>query len=98
VQQCFYRVAQEALTNVVAHSQADRLQINLVYEGTLLKLLIQDNGVGFEEKSIDLDQKYGLLGMRERVEMINGNLSITSKVGSGTQILLTYKEPLEGLE
>lgn len=96
VQQCFYRVTQEALTNVVAHAQASWVQISLACEGPLLKLSIRDNGVGFEESSMDLDQKYGLLGMRERVEMINGSLSITSKPGSGTQILLTYKEPREG--
>lgn len=90
VQQCFYRVAQEALTNVIAHSQASQVQVCLMREETLLKLLILDDGVGFDEKVIDLDQKYGLLGMRERVEMIHGDLSIVSQVGSGTQIVLTY--------
>jgi len=91
VQQCFYRVAQESLTNVVAHSQASKVQVCLMSEGPLLKLSIRDDGIGFNEKKIDLDQKYGLLGMRERVDMLNGDLSILSQEGSGTQIVLTYR-------
>ncbi len=90
VQQCFYRVAQETFTNIAAHSQARNAQITLERDGTLLKLSIRDDGIGFDENAIDLDQKYGLLGMRERVEMIKGDLSIVSQPGSGTQILLTY--------
>ena len=91
VQQCFYRVAQKTLTNVVAHAQASKVQVCLMREGPLLKLSIRDDGIGFNEKKIDLDQKYGLLGMRERVEMIHGDLSILSQEGSGTQIVLTYR-------
>jgi two-component system, NarL family, sensor histidine kinase DegS len=52
--------------------------------------LIRDNGIGFNESTIDLDQKYGLLGMRERVDMIRGELSILSQGGAGTEIRLTY--------
>jgi signal transduction histidine kinase len=89
VQQGFYRVAQEALTNIVTHSQASKVQLCMRREGSILKLSIQDDGVGFDESTIDLNEKYGLLGMRERVEMINGHLSIVSQAGSGTQILLT---------
>jgi len=90
VQQCFYRVAQEALTNVVAHSQASKVQVCLMREGSFLKLSIRDDGIGFDENTVELTQKYGLLGMRERVEMIHGRLSIFSQLGSGTQITLTY--------
>lgn len=90
VQQCFYRVAQEAFTNIAAHSQARKVQVSLKRDGRWLKLSIRDDGIGFNENAIDRDRKYGLLGMRERVEMIKGDLSIVSQPGSGTQILLAY--------
>jgi signal transduction histidine kinase len=90
VQQTFYRVAQEALTNVVNHSQASRVRVCLNHHAGDLRLEIQDNGIGFDEKTIDLDQKYGLLGIRERVEMINGQLTISSKPGEGTLIVLFF--------
>lgn len=97
IQQTFYRVTQEALTNVTAHAQARQVQVCLSQAGQGLKLVIRDDGVGFDEKSLDLRQKFGLLGIRERVEMIHGQLSITSQVGAGTEIVLWYAaSPLEG--
>ena len=90
VQQCFYRVAQETFTNIAAHSQAKNVQVSLMKDGNGLKLTIRDDGIGFDENAIDLNQKYGLLGMRERVEMIKGELSVVSQPESGTQIVLTY--------
>jgi signal transduction histidine kinase len=95
VLQCFYRVAQEALTNIVLHSKATVVQVCLARAGPVLKLSIQDDGIGFDQSAIDLDQKYGLLGMRERVAMIQGNLSIHSQVGDGTHIQLAYASQLQ---
>jgi two-component system sensor histidine kinase DegS len=92
VQHCFYRVAQEALTNAAMHAQAGCIRVSLMREGSQLKLMINDDGAGFDSKTINLTQKYGLLGMRERVEMIHGSLTIDSQVGTGTHILLTYGE------
>lgn len=91
IQQCFYRVAQEALTNVVAHSQASKVQVGLKGDGTSLNLWIRDDGIGFDQKTVDLNEKYGLLGMRERVDMIHGDLTILSQVGAGTEICLSYQ-------
>ena len=91
VQQCFYRIAQESLTNVIVHSKASKLEVNLWREDTLLKLSIRDNGIGFDQDKENLDDKYGLMGMRERAAIINGELSIVSQVGRGTEILLTYE-------
>jgi len=94
VQQTFYRVAQEALINVVTHAQASMIEVRLFRAGLGLGMSIQDDGVGFDEETLDLQQKYGLLGIRERVEMIHGQLSITSKVGSGTKIMLLSESNL----
>lgn len=90
VEHCFYRVAQEALSNAVSHARASKVSVCLQQEDSLLRLSIQDNGIGFEQDSVDLIDKYGLLGMRERAEMIRGDLSIVSRPNSGTKIELTY--------
>jgi signal transduction histidine kinase len=85
-------VAQETLSNIVAHAQASEISVQLHNNAGVLNLFIQDNGIGFDEKSAELNGKYGLLGMRERAEMIGGHLSITSQPGGGTQVRLTYGE------
>jgi signal transduction histidine kinase len=94
VQQCFYRVAQEALSNIVIHAQAQHITVTLTNENACLWLCIEDDGVGFDPNRVDLSQKYGLLGMQERVEMIQGQLMLDSRPGSGTTINLTYGESL----
>jgi signal transduction histidine kinase len=90
VQHCFYRVAQEALNNVVAHAQANQVVLCLERDGANLRLLVQDDGVGFDEGTVDLRDKYGLLGMRERAEMIHARLTVHSQPARGTQIELLY--------
>jgi signal transduction histidine kinase len=90
VQHCFYRVAQEALNNVVTHAQASQVVLCLERNESNLRLLVRDDGVGFDERAVDLRDKYGLLGMRERAEMIHATLSIHSQPGRGTQIELVY--------
>lgn len=90
VEQCFYRVAQEALSNIVSHAKATMLSVHLKRQEELLILSVKDNGVGFDE-NIEGSDKYGLLGMKERAEMIQANLSIKSTPGIGTQIELKYR-------
>jgi signal transduction histidine kinase len=94
VQQCFYRVAQEALSNIVIHAQAQHINVTLTNENSCLWLCIEDDGVGFDPNRVDLTQKYGLQGMQERVEMIQGQLMLDSRPGAGTTINLTYGESL----
>ena len=70
VEQCFYRVAQEALENTARHAGADHLSVKLIEEHGILELTIVDNGVGFNLAEISDDQRMGLQGMRERAELI----------------------------
>jgi PAS domain S-box-containing protein len=84
---CF-RVAQEALTNIIKHSQATHVDIMLYYEEGDLHLKIADDGVGFNffaavQRSLK-GESMGILGMQERVELIGGKIKINSKAGSGT--------------
>jgi signal transduction histidine kinase len=91
VQQSVYRIAQEALANVADHAQAQTAHVILKQERDQLQLIVRDNGCGFDPNSINNGRHYGLLGMRERAEMIGGNLSVESQTGKGTQILFSYR-------
>ncbi len=91
-----YRITQEALSNVVRHSQATHAQVILAFEPHQVRLEIRDNGRGFQvpESPADLASQghYGLLGMQERVERIGASLRIHSEPGQGT--LISVRLPL----
>jgi signal transduction histidine kinase len=82
---CFYRVAQEALTNVVKHSHATEIEMTLTIESGRLWMKIKDNGDGFDPDN----QKpgLGLVAMQERLRMIGGALSIVSRASAGTLVV-----------
>jgi len=90
LEQCIYRIAQEALTNIADHAQAENAQLTLKREGAQIKLIITDDGCGFDPGALDNQGKYGLRGMRERAEMIGGNLLIESQIGKGTKVVFSY--------
>ncbi|MEP7010095.1 MAG: GAF domain-containing sensor histidine kinase [Acidobacteriota bacterium] len=79
-----YRIAQEALTNVAAHADALRVRLSLVAEGGRLRLTVADDGSGFDPGTVR--HGLGLLGMRERVGMFGGTLSIVTLPGEGTSV------------
>jgi signal transduction histidine kinase len=81
-----YRVVQEALTNVIRHAKATHVDVLLERRGDHLLAIIEDNGVGFDTDAAGQSSRLGLLGMRERAEMLSGNLMIESTVGAGTTI------------
>jgi len=84
-----FRVIQEALQNVQKHSEAKIVTIELIITEPQVFLNIQDNGKGFRalETLVDKDRDgYGLLGMKERVELLNGQFNIQSEPGQGTDI------------
>jgi signal transduction histidine kinase len=85
-QQAIYRIAQEALTNVAEHAQASRVQVRLHQNGSRLALEIVDDGRGFDPDQPSSEYQYGLLGIRERVDMMGGSLSVESQPGEGTKI------------
>jgi signal transduction histidine kinase len=90
VQQSVYRIAQEALANIADHSHAGHAQVTLKRDGEMLRLVIRDDGCGFDPNAIEAELHYGLLGIQERAKMIGGNLSIESQVGTGTQVSFWY--------
>jgi len=84
-----YRVAQEALTNVARHAHATRADVNIRRLPNAVGMDIRDNGNGFEPKRVLVvgrRKRLGLLGVRERVEMVGGSLGVESSPGKGTTI------------
>jgi signal transduction histidine kinase len=85
-----YRFLQEALTNVSKHAQASGVRVTLGHENDMLSLTVEDDGVGF-----DVTNKFsgksqggiGLIGMRERLDLLKGRLDIMSQPGRGTRLV-----------
>jgi len=86
---CLYRIAQEALQNIVKHSGAKRVEIKISANGDGLKLGVVDDGRGFDARTISPNGALGLVSMRERVRLLNGKISIVSQPGEGTRIEAT---------
>ena len=81
-----YRIVQEALTNVVRHAQATQVDVLLERRGDQIVTIIEDNGTGFDAEAAEQSGRLGLLGMRERAEMLDGTLIVESTKGSTTTI------------
>lgn len=84
-----FRLIQESLNNVRKHAKARNIRVKLEFKEDSIKLVIRDDGKGFDKgnaKSRDLDGGYGLLSMKERVELLNGKLEVSSIPGKGTKI------------
>ena len=85
---CLYRIAQEALQNVVKHSGAPRATLRLTTEQREVVLTIADDGAGFDPAAVRRKETLGLLSMRERARLVNGHLIVSSEVSGGTLVEL----------
>ena len=87
-----YRITQEALTNVIKHARAKEVFVNLVKKDEKLSLSIEDDGVGFDpDKAMKVTKRKGPLGlliMRERAVQFDGEFTVESQIGQGTQVLV----------
>ena len=86
-----YRIVQEALTNITRHAQASRVDLSLRRVDDLLDISIQDDGRGIAAQDMDKASSYGLIGMRERVWALQGDISILSD--GGTRIMVRLPLP-----
>ena len=78
---------QESLTNVVKHAQASHVSIALTRRSQSVAAVIEDDGRGFDPSS-SRDDRLGLLGMRERVELLDGQLAVESREGAGATVFV----------
>lgn len=82
-----FRLTQEAVQNAIKHAEASEIEVKLVVSPSRVNVTVKDDGKGFtlgEAKS----QSFGLIGMRERVDMLDGTLELTSKPGKGTHVFI----------
>lgn len=82
-----FRVLQEALTNVLKHAQARRVDVTLDVTDTHVRLIVADDGRGIAHADLSRAQTHGLAGMRHRVAAVGGTLQIGRPVGGGTEIV-----------
>jgi two-component system sensor histidine kinase DegS len=85
-----FRLVQEAFSNVVKHAEATYLSLEITFQKQMVKISIKDNGIGFNLGSIESKLKsaehFGIIGMRERVELLEGRFEIQSDTDKGTKI------------
>ena len=92
---CLYRVAQEAIQNVVKHSGAKRATVELETTGNTICLRVTDDGKGFETGAKRGSGSLGLVSMQERVRLVQGKVSVKSEPGQGTRVEARVPLPKE---
>lgn len=97
VELAFYRIAQEALNNVVRHANAQHAFLTIDFGDHEIKLEVRDDGVGFQMPKSPTDfapsGHFGLLGIRERADLLGGRLEVQSTAGQGTRLSVWLKKP-----
>jgi signal transduction histidine kinase len=88
IELALFRMTQEALQNVRRHAGLCRVWLNLVRDGAYVRLMIADDGCGFDPRQTPA-ARFGLAGMRERVALLGGAITIQSRPGAGTTIVIT---------
>ena len=96
IEQTLFRVAQEALANIARHSQAATAEVYLVWQEKQVTLIIADNGLGFTTR-LKNGKGIGLQSMRERIEVLGGQLTVKSRLGRGTEVIAVLNNVTEGL-
>lgn len=85
-----YRLVQEALTNVAKHAESSYVVVEITYQLQMVKVVVLDNGCGFKMEQLEEkgNDHFGIIGMRERVELLDGRMEIDSKLDEGTKIII----------
>lgn len=90
-----YWIVQEAMNNIRKHAMASRVILELQFDGSTFSIRILDNGIGFDVESFDCGSgalsRMGLVGMRERADLLGGTLRVSSQPNSGTEVLLSFR-------
>lgn len=82
-----FRLAQEAVQNALKHAEANEIQVKMEITKENISLVIRDDGKGFDT-NVKKEASFGLIGMRERVELLEGQLTVKSIIGAGTTVLI----------
>ena len=92
-----FRVVQECLMNISKHANAKSVLLRVTVDGDRLSFIVRDDGVGIDEGRIETPQSHGLLGMRHRIEALEGNLTVRS-LGAGVGTECHFSVPLERIQ
>jgi PAS domain S-box-containing protein len=84
-----FRIFQETLTNITRHADATRVKVSLKNKGTVIEMMVCDNGKGISKKQLSATQSFGIIGMRERAHSLGGKLVISGENGAGTTVIFT---------
>ena len=85
-----YRIIQEVINNMIKHSRADQIEVNVLGKGNTLHLSISDNGVGFEKEMITKSKGLGWKSVFSRIAMLKGNIEVDTQPGKGTNINIQF--------
>jgi signal transduction histidine kinase len=98
VELVLYRIVQEALSNVAKHAKASQVLVRLSRKGRALRLLVEDDGCGFDVEATrhSRESGLGLFGMEERLALVGGTLRVESVVGEGTRVSADVLLPSNG--
>jgi signal transduction histidine kinase len=93
LRQIFY-IFREILNNIEKHANASLVTMEMIWDADHFRLIVSDNGNGFDVNQVQFGIHYGLKFMRERAELLNGSVSIRSEIGSGTHVtvLVPYEQ------
>jgi signal transduction histidine kinase len=89
------RITEEAMNNAVGHGKAENVFVELTFEDEQVKVLVQDDGKGFELKNQGAGGGFGLIGMQQRCDRIGGILTISSSPGMGAEVAVSAPVALE---
>jgi len=90
-----YRLVQESINNISKHAKAKHVTVHLEFKPLKILIKIVDDGIGFAEAELKKGSRFGLMGMRERVKLLDGEIQIISAPNQGTKILIEIPLPLE---
>jgi two-component system sensor histidine kinase DegS len=85
-----FRLVQESVQNAIKHAQASEIHVKIDMQQDSVFLIVKDNGKGFDVRE-KKEGSFGIMGMRERVEIIDGKITIDSKIGEGTIVMIQVK-------
>ena len=95
VESAIFRLVQESLTNVVKHAEAEHAEIDVSEDDGRITVCVYDDGRGFDPAR--RSDGFGLLGMRERVSLLGGELRVESPIGAGTTVTASFPATFAGV-
>jgi signal transduction histidine kinase len=82
-----YQVVRESLNNAAKHAKAGTVHVMLWRDGDDVRVIVEDDGLGFDRRTVDREAHFGIQLMEERVEAVGGRLYIDSQLGRGTRVV-----------